>query len=234
MTPTADATLILPLVTRNPRALRKQPALVSYKRMNRPEDARTRILAVASDLFARQGFDGTSVRDITARAAVNLGAITYHFGSKEALYHAVFEGIVAPLVQAVTSAAEHEGPALDRLESMVRALLRHVAANPGTPALLLRELTSHRPLPPPMAAAMKRNLGAIISAIFDGQRDGTVRAGDPVLLALSVVAQPFFFTVASRFIREASGVDRDDPAVRDRIVDHIATTVRRSVARQEA
>ena len=201
--------------------------------MNQPEVARDRILAVARDLFTRQGFDGTSVREITSQANVNLGAITYHFGSKEALYHTVVEDLTGPLVQTIAGAAQRDGPALDRLETIVRAVLEHVARHPGTPAVLLRELASDRPLPPPMAAAMKRNLGALIATITEGQRDGTIRSGDPVLLALSVVAQPFFFTIAARLIREASGLDRGDPAVRERIVDHLATTVRRSVARQD-
>jgi len=40
-------------------------------------------------LFARRGFDAVSVRDIVRSARVNLGAVTYHFGGKEALFAAV-------------------------------------------------------------------------------------------------------------------------------------------------
>ena len=36
------------------------------------------------------GYDATSIRAITQAAGVNLGTITYRFGSKEALYEAVF------------------------------------------------------------------------------------------------------------------------------------------------
>jgi len=52
---------------------------------------REAILDIAEDLFARQGYDGTSMRQITAAAAVNLAAVNYHFGSKEALLHAVLK-----------------------------------------------------------------------------------------------------------------------------------------------
>ena len=55
-----------------------------------------RLLAVAKELFARYGYDAVSVRDITSRAKANLGAITYHFGSKEALYHAALESMAGP------------------------------------------------------------------------------------------------------------------------------------------
>lgn len=47
---------------------------------------RKRILDAAERLFADRGFLETSVRDITAEAGVNLAAINYHFGGKDALY----------------------------------------------------------------------------------------------------------------------------------------------------
>ena len=47
------------------------------------------ILEAARELFAERGYDGASIRAITARAGVNLGAVTYHFGTKERLYLAV-------------------------------------------------------------------------------------------------------------------------------------------------
>lgn len=57
------------------------------------EEARTRerLLDAAERLFAENGFEATSLRDITARAKANLAAVNYHFGSKEALVRAVFE-----------------------------------------------------------------------------------------------------------------------------------------------
>lgn len=49
------------------------------------------IIEVAENLFANNGFDGTSVRDIAHDAGVNLAMISYYFGSKEKLLEAVFE-----------------------------------------------------------------------------------------------------------------------------------------------
>ena len=53
--------------------------------------AKERLLDAAEELFAAKGFDGTSIRDLTARAKCNLAAVNYHFGSKEQLYRNVFE-----------------------------------------------------------------------------------------------------------------------------------------------
>jgi AcrR family transcriptional regulator len=49
-----------------------------------------RILSAAEDLFAQFGFAGTSLRQVTNHAEVNIAAVNYHFGSKENLVAEVF------------------------------------------------------------------------------------------------------------------------------------------------
>lgn len=56
----------------------------------RSVDTRERILDTAERLFMVHGYEGTSMRQITSEAAVNLAAVNYHFGSKEALMEEVF------------------------------------------------------------------------------------------------------------------------------------------------
>ena len=55
-----------------------------------PHETRTRILDSAEELFMQHGFEGASMRMLTAKAGVNLAAVNYHFGSKDALIEAVF------------------------------------------------------------------------------------------------------------------------------------------------
>lgn len=50
-----------------------------------------RILDAAEALFARHGFYGVSVRDITEAAQVDVALVNYHFGSKRELFAAVFQ-----------------------------------------------------------------------------------------------------------------------------------------------
>lgn len=59
----------------------------------------TKILKAAGELFAARGFDGVSVRDITKAAGVNLGSVTYHYGTKERLFADVVSSKVEPLVK---------------------------------------------------------------------------------------------------------------------------------------
>ncbi len=48
-------------------------------------DTKTRILDAAGRIFAARGLEAVSLRAVTAEAGVNLAAVNYHFGSKEAL-----------------------------------------------------------------------------------------------------------------------------------------------------
>ncbi len=77
-------------------------------------DTATRILDVSERLFVEHGFEGTSLRMITQQAEVNLAAVNYHFGSKDALFESVFMRRLAPLVAACLAE-------LDRLEAKQEA-----------------------------------------------------------------------------------------------------------------
>lgn len=51
------------------------------------------ILSAATVLFAERGYHGASMREIAKVTGVNMATISYHFGSKEGLYHAVFKSL---------------------------------------------------------------------------------------------------------------------------------------------
>lgn len=68
-------------------------------------DTRQRLLDAAEQLFAERGFAATSVRQITDAAGANLGAVNYHFRSKEGLYAEVFARRAAYLREPVLAAS---------------------------------------------------------------------------------------------------------------------------------
>ncbi|TGQ51438.1 DUF1956 domain-containing protein [Mesorhizobium sp. M1C.F.Ca.ET.193.01.1.1] len=58
------------------------------------DQTRAALVHAALKLFGRQGFDGTSTREIAAEAKANIGSIAYHFGGKEGLRAAAADFIV--------------------------------------------------------------------------------------------------------------------------------------------
>jgi len=84
------------------------------------------ILDVAERMFAENGIHAVSLRTIIAEAGVNLAAVHYHFGSKDALVEAVFERRVGPVNErrlAWLDKVEEEYNGAPPVEEVIRALV---------------------------------------------------------------------------------------------------------------
>jgi AcrR family transcriptional regulator len=190
---------------------------------------REALLEAARAAFGRAGFDGASVRAITTDAGANLGAITYHFGSKRGLYDAVLQAGLRPLADRVRSAAATEGSALDRVVCVVEAYFEHLMLHPDLPHLLLQEIAAGKH-PPDIVVEIVGELKEALAALQRvGERDGSVRPGHPVLTALSVISQPVYLTLVAPMLRVVAGVDLTDRATHEAAVSHATDFVRRAL-----
>lgn len=119
--------------------------------------APVRIVEAAAALFARKGVEQTSLREITALARVNIAAVNYHFGSKEALVSHVFETIAARVngqrraeLDVLVAAARATSRPID-MEAVLRSLIRPYLdpASRDEAALLARLILRHKLAPTP-------------------------------------------------------------------------------------
>ena len=112
-----------------------------------------RILGAAEELFARHGFGGTSLRQVTALADVNIAAVNYHFGSKDNLVNEVFRRRMDVM----------SGQRMERLQAAL-------ADHPGELEPILAAFVE-----PALAMAQDRHGGAFIRVIaraYAEQNDG--------------------------------------------------------------
>jgi len=84
------------------------------------KDVRNRLLEAAEVLFAERGFDGTSVRDLAARAGCNVASVNYYFGGKENLYRQLWHRHLHELTRARIASIEAvmsggQGPCVEDL-----------------------------------------------------------------------------------------------------------------------
>jgi AcrR family transcriptional regulator len=90
-----------------------------------PQDTRERLLEAAESLFAEQGYDAVSIRDISQAAAVNIAAVNYHFQGKERLYREVLIRVMSAkrdrYLAAMQPAADQPGDLEDLLRAFCRA-----------------------------------------------------------------------------------------------------------------
>lgn len=124
-----------------------------------------RILDAAERLFAEQGFNATSLRQITTTAAVNLAAVNYHFGDKESLYTEVVRRRIRPinvlrlarLEQAVLEAGEQPPPLADVLRILMGPIFEAhrdpARGGPHIVRLIARTLTEPLPFMRDLVAA---------------------------------------------------------------------------------
>ena len=92
-------------------------------------NTKDRILGAAEELFAQFGFAGTSLRQVTSRADVNIAAVNYHFGSKENLVNEVFRRRMDEMSErrlAELRQAQEEHP--NELEPILRAFIEPALA----------------------------------------------------------------------------------------------------------
>jgi AcrR family transcriptional regulator len=93
--------------------------------VNSSASTKERILTAAEALFAQRGFEGASLRQLTAAAGVNLAAVNYHFGSKDNLVEEVFKRRLDQLnARRLTALKQVAGQADASLEDVLAAFIR--------------------------------------------------------------------------------------------------------------
>ena len=125
-----------------------QPAPDSARKGDRTAAA---ILAAAEDLFAEKGFEGTTLRDVADRVGIRIPSLYNHFASKEALYGAVLERGLSPILEMLSTLVEQSNRDADGIEpqAVIEWIVGVLDAQPHLPLLLLRETLSggHRLTP---------------------------------------------------------------------------------------
>ncbi|HEX6559579.1 MAG TPA: TetR family transcriptional regulator [Longimicrobiales bacterium] len=191
------------------------------------------LLAAARRLFAKHGYDGTSVRAITTAAGANLGAITYHFGSKRKLYDAVLESCARPLADAAVLAAHGPGTPSERVLAVVRTYFEYLASNADVAQLMLQELVLGRTPPAASTLPIRRIHGALSDLVKEGQKAGEFRAGDAGLMAISIVSQPVHMNMVRRGLQAFADLDLEDARTRERVIAHVTEFARAGLSAQE-
>ena len=105
-------------------------------RVEKGKATRDRLITAGRHLFGERGYDATSIEAILEWAGVARGALYHHFATKEALFEAVLDVVVANIAEAVAHAArEHDDP-LQSLRAGCAEWL-HMALDPAVQRIVL-------------------------------------------------------------------------------------------------
>ncbi len=150
------------------------------------EKRRTDILLAALDLFIRKGYRATKIGDIARSVGMSTGLLFHYFASKELLYEELIKlGISGPMSTMNPAGREP----LVFFEETARMLLKFIKTEPfmAKMFILMGQVYYNESCPP---GIQKLLTGFDIytptaELIRQGQENGTLRAGNPVALALT-------------------------------------------------
>lgn len=194
---------------------RRQPGRPSAEQSPGARDA---LLDAASELFARKGVDGVSLRRLADEAGVTPAMVHYYFGSKQGLYQAMLARALTRVVDRV-SAATNAG---DELAQLLDVLFTTVAAEPWIPTLVVREVLSDRgQFRDQFVEGYASHMAMLVPSLIAKRTDaGTFRGDlDPVLSFLSLIGMSLMPFVGRPVIERVLGIDYDQDFVH-RFADH--------------
>lgn len=173
-------------------------------------DTRERILSAAEQLFAEQGFAATSVRDLSREVGLTPASLYNHFSGKQALYEAVLERGVHPLLvllEQLPPIVKNGEP-----EEMIEAIMLHLAAHPHLPRLIQHEAVTGGVLLERIVREWIRPLidGGVVALNASGQTDWDPEEA-PMLMAvlLQLIFGHFAMAPMTRFIFDEDPLSRD-------------------------
>jgi TetR/AcrR family transcriptional regulator len=159
---------------------------------------RDQILQAAEAVFAAQGYDASTIKDLATAAKVNSALLYYYFGDKERLYRAVLDRLVRRIARRALARLELPGTLDERVRRFVLTQADLLATERHFWPLVLRELVDHAAAHAVeqirlVAATLFRTLCEVIE---EGQRTGAFRRDvDPRFAAISTVSViAHFFT----------------------------------------
>ena len=158
------------------------------------KDTKERILAAALDMFSRNGYAGTNIRELAASLGLVKSGLYKHFESKEEIWNALLDQMIA-YYGARFGSPEHLPPVPDSLEGLVALTMRmadftiHDEKVVKTRELLTIEQFRDARARELATKYFLTGLRDMFTAIFAGMMDkGLLRRDDPAMLAFAYTA----------------------------------------------
>lgn len=169
------------------------------------------IINTAEKLFAVNGFDGTSVRDIANEAGVNVAMISYYFGSKEKLMEAIFERRTINIrIKVENLLQDNKLTHLEKVNVLIDDYVDKFVHQQDFHKIMMREqlIDNNTPISGLIHELKKRNLFSIKQLIQDGQKTGEfVKNIDIVLMMSTMVGTASHLIASQRFYREMNNIE---------------------------
>lgn len=175
-------------------------------------------MRAALKLFGRQGYDGTSTREIAAAAKANIGSIAYHFGGKEGLRAAVADHVVET-IQSIAGQALGglSGPdpatltaetAREQLKAALQGMVTFIVARPEAGEIvqfMLRELAEPTPTLDRIYAGLFEPTHRRLCLIWERATGEPAESEAARLSIFSLIGQAVYFRIGQEPVMRRMG-----------------------------
>ncbi|PKB17959.1 TetR family transcriptional regulator [Flavobacterium sp. 5] len=161
---------------------------------NSLNEKQIQILQVAEKLFAEKGFDGTSIRDISKEAKINVAMVSYYFGSKEKLLESLVLYKTSSLKELLSDLIDEQLEPVEKMYKLIDLYVNRLNCNQGIYRILHFELASKKRVLEleSFSDIKKTNLRSLEIIIKEGQAKGVFRKDVTIELITPTILGTFF------------------------------------------
>lgn len=168
------------------------------EQMFKDQDVKERILESARELFIKNGYNGTSIRDIANVSDTNVAMVNYYFRSKYNLFQIIFEEYLEMITNRVFKILDSDLPFFELIETWIDNYFEILTEYPQIPIFILNEVSNH----PAQLTNRIKNMAPydillkVSHRIKEEEKKGTILETPPVdflLNVLSLCVFPFIF-----------------------------------------
>jgi len=192
-------------------------------------DKKENIMNAAIELFAEKGFEGSSIRELAARADVNVAMVNYYFGSKDKLFEAIVE-YKASFMRGKLDEIESNVKLseIQKIDAIVESYVDKLLSQPSFHRVLYQELlmgdreAMHRNI----IKIFVRNTATLKSIIEKGVKKKIFKKVDPELTMATLIGTINQVMLSKAMCimlveREESFDPYTDAAFRTRLIKHL-------------
>ncbi len=198
-------------------------------------DKKEHIINIAIELFAEKGFEGTSIRELAARADVNIAMVNYYFGSKDKLFEAMIEHKASYMRERLEEIVNDKSKSdIEKIDTVIETYVNRILSQHNYHRLIHQELMLQQRefVHNSIIELFSINLQIMKSIIVQGVENGVFKKVDPELTSASLTGTinqvMLSKSMCGMLLSQGSPLlnPYTDAAFRDRLITHLKQLMR--------
>lgn len=195
-------------------------------------EKKIKILDVAEKLFAEKGYEGTSIRNISKEAKINVAMVSYYFGSKESLLESLVLHKIFDLKNQLEYLSKENLQPFEKVNKLIDIYMDRISANKGIFRIMHFEInaTKKRERFKIFTEIKRSTLTSVEKIITEGQEKGIFKKEVITpLLTTTIIGTFFHFDMNKNFYKEVFDLNTDqdyDNYVKNNLTNHIKQTIK--------